>query len=137
MAGQYDWRFENSINAGPYLNLDEDKEFKYSQWRTNSSLSNHNDTIMDANMMNMSAIVTDKMHYDYLFHKVKKKRRFGKKQTEEDKRKAALIKSEMEDIQLIQSIYKYNVMRAREVYKILTKEQLKELRKKQEKGGIK
>lgn len=136
--GVYDWRYENSISFGKEpIDMDTLQEFKYNQWRTNSTLSYHIDTLDQANKMNMNYHLSDKLHYGYLFNSVRKQKRFNKKKTEEDKRIEAAAKKELEIISLIQQYYKYNIVRAREVMKILTPDQIDILRKKQEKGGVK
>jgi hypothetical protein len=135
---QYDWVYENNINFGKeIIDLDKPQEFKYSQWRTNISLSMHKDTIDVAQKMNQNYHLSDKLHYNYLFHKVRKQKRYGKKKTEEEKKLEKKLKQEAEIISLIQEYYKYNVVRAKEAYKILTKDQIELIRKKQEKGGAK
>jgi hypothetical protein len=135
---QYDWSYENSINSGRVLiDVDKPQEFKYSQWRTNITLSNHKDTIDVAQKMNINYHLSDKLHYHYLFHKVRKEKRYGKKKTDADKKLEKKLKQEAEIISLIQDYYKYNVVRAKEAFKILTKDQLELIRQKQEKGGVK
>ncbi|CAB4162918.1 clamp loader small subunit [uncultured Caudovirales phage] len=136
--GVYDWKYENSISFGKELiDLDQLQEFKYNQWRTNSTLSNHIDTLDQANKMNTNYHLTDKLHYNYLFYSIRKQKRYGKKKTEEDKRIEAAIKKEQDTLSLIQQYYKYNIVRAKEAMKILTPDQIDILRKKQEKGGVK
>jgi hypothetical protein len=135
---QYNWVYENSINSGKVIiNLDTKQEFKYEKWRTNSSLSNHQDTILLANQMNINHHLSDKLHYHYLFYSVPKKTRYGKKKTEAEKKLDKELKKESEVISLIQSYYKYNIVRAKEAYKILTQDQIELIRQKQEKGGVK
>ena len=132
----YDWTYENSINTGKQpIDLDQPQEFKYNQWRTNTSLSNFIDTIAYADNMNMAYHLSDKLHYQYLFYSVRKVKRYGKKKTEEDKKLEREIKKEQELIALIQEYYKYNIVRAKEALKLLTREQIDVIRKKQEKGG--
>jgi Bacteriophage clamp loader A subunit len=134
----YDWRYENSINTGKeYYDLNQPQEFKYSQWRTNLSLSNFIDTLSYANEMNCNYHISDKFHYEYLYHSVRKAKRYGKKKTEYDKQIEKQIKEEQEKISLISEHYKYNIVRAKEVLKVLTSEQFELIKKKQEKGGIK
>jgi hypothetical protein len=113
---QYDWRFENSINQKTeYL---EDLT-QYSQWRTDRYLSNFIDTIMYVNDVNLNPPLDDKLHYDYLFHSIKKRNRFYKKKKSiEDK-----------NFLLISEVYKYNKQRTREALKILTSEQIEIIRK--------
>ena len=133
----YDWRFENSINLGKQ-SLELDKEpFKYEKWRTNSTLSNFVDTIMHANEMNLNMHITDQMHYDYLFHSVRKTKRYGKKKTEEDKRLETLQKEESEKLDLIQEYYKYNTANAKAALRVLTESQLEIIKRRLEKGGVK
>ena len=132
---KYDWRFENSINYGKeLLSLDGVQEFKYDQWRTNSSLSNFSDTIFAANEMNINYHLTDKMHYHYLFHSIRKVKRFGKKKTKEDIEKEIEIEKEQQELRLIREYYKYNIAKAKAARKILTKDQLEYIKKKI-KGG--
>jgi hypothetical protein len=134
---KYDWRFENSINSGK-TRLELSKEgYKYNKWRTNSSLSNHLDTLADANYMNMNYHISDQMHYDYLFYNVRKKQRFGKKKTEQDKKLEKLQKEESKKISLIQEYYKYNTVKSKAVLRVLTDSQLEIIRKRLEKGGVK
>ena len=135
---QYDWTYENNINYGKTLiDLDSPQEFKYAQWRTNISLSYHIDTLIDASIMNMAYSLDDKLHYHYLFYSVRKKKRYGAKKTDADKQLEKQLKDEQRLLALIQEYYKYNIVRAKEVLKILSKEHIDFIIKKQEKGGIK
>jgi len=131
---RYDWVYENNINSGKEpLNL-ESIEHKYSQWRTNSSLSNFYDTLFYANQMNIRPTISDKMHYHYLYHSVKKIKRYGKKKTDEDKKLEKEIEKEQELISLISDFYKYNNKRAREALAILSEDQIQMIRD-NNKGG--
>ena len=133
---QYNWQYENSINSGKTpIDMDSPQEFKYSQWRTNKSLSNHSDTIFYANQMNMNYHIKDKMHYLYLFYSVRKQRRYGTKKTDEDKRLEKEAKATDAKLKLVQEKYKYNNKRAKEALTILTSKQLDMIAKEQEKGG--
>lgn len=76
----YDWRFENSIQlTKEYLETEGYMEHKYVPWRTNYILSNHLDTVLFANEMNINPFLDDKMQYDFLFHSIKSKKRYFKK----------------------------------------------------------
>ena len=127
---RYDWRYENSITTGKEIEIDSD----YSQWRTNSVLSNYRETILYANEMNCHYGVTDQMHYDYLYNSIRKKRMKGVKETESEK-KARKQKEEL--LALVSNYYKYNVVRTKEVLKILTAEQINFIKNKNNKGGVK
>lgn len=49
----------------------------YSQFTVNNAMSQHIDTILFAYEMNMSTI-TDQMHFDYMLHAIKPRKRYGK-----------------------------------------------------------
>ena len=132
---KYDWRYENNINSEKnLLNIEGILEFKYDKWRTNSSLSNYLDTVIYANQMNINYHLSDKLHYHYLFHSVRKQKRYGKKKTEEDKKLEKLQVKEQELLSVIQDYYKYNIKKAKEALAILTKDQINIIIK--SKGGI-
>jgi UDP-N-acetylmuramyl tripeptide synthase len=132
----YDWRYENSINSGKEPLSLENQEFKYEKWRTNTSLTNHLDTIMDANQMNLNYHLSDQMHYDYLFYSVRKKKRFGSKKSERDKQLEREQKEEAEKIALISEYYKYNTVNAKAALKVLTESQLEIIKRRLERGGV-
>lgn len=131
----YDWLFENSINSGKERLIVSKQEFKYEKWRTNSSLTNFLDTVMYANEMNLNSIVTDQMHYDYLFYSVRKKKRYGSKKSEKDKLLEKQQNEEAELVSLISDYYKYNTVKAKSVLRVLTESQLEIIRKRMDKGG--
>lgn len=127
----YDWRYENSIIfEKKQIEVDGD----YSQWRTNTVLCNHKDLIFYINSVNINHNISNKMHYDYLFRTIRKSKRYSKSETKEEK-KAREKKEEL--INLLSDYYKYNNVRAKEVLKILTPEQIDIIRKRKEKGGLK
>jgi hypothetical protein len=127
---RYDWRYENSITSGKEIEIDTD----YSQWRTNSVLSNYRETILYANEMNCHYGVTDQMHYDYLYNSIRKKRMKGVKETDKEKKD----RKQKEELQsLVSDYYKYNIVRTKEALKILTAEQLNFIKNKNNKGGVK
>lgn len=128
---RYDWRYENSITSGK---KPVDVDMDYSQWRTNNILSNYRETILYANEMNCHYNVTDQMHYDYLYYSIRKKRMSGIKETEAEK-KARKQKEELQT--LVSNYYKYNIVRTKEVLKILTAEQIEFIKNKNNKGGVK
>ena len=77
--------------------------------------------------MNINHILDPKLQYDYLFYSVRSKKRFFKK-------KKATKDSNFE---LVQEYYKYNLERTREALSILSKEHIKMIKQKLERGGIK
>jgi hypothetical protein len=124
----YDWRYENSIINGKEVSIDDD----YSQWRTNSILANHKDTVLYANEIN-KCDVKDYMHYDYLYNSIRKCKRWSKPLTNEEKKKR---EKEIELISLISEYYKYNTLRAKEALKILSADDIEIIRKRLDKGGV-
>jgi hypothetical protein len=86
--------------------------------------------------MNTNHHLSSKLQYHYLFYSIRKQKRFGKKKTDEDKRIEQEMEAKQDLIALIQKHYKYSVVRAKEALKILTKEQIDIIIKKQEKGGL-
>ena len=88
-------------------------------------LSQHVDTILVVNELNKHPGVTKQMHYDYLFHSVRARKRTGKwaKQTRPD------------NIQLIMDHYGYSRVKAIEALKILTDDQIKEIKEIRNTGG--
>lgn len=128
---KYDWRYENSITNGKKsIDIDGD----YSQWRTNSILSNYRQTILYSNEMNMNYHITDQMHYDCLYNSIRKQKMYNKPETKEEK-KAREKQEELHD--LISKYYKYNAVRTKEALKVLTAEQIEFIRNKNNKGGVK
>ena len=127
----YDWRYENSIINGKKIEIDSD----YDQWRINSILSKHKDTIFYVNEINKYK-VTDQMHYDYLYNSIRKYKRYSKAISKEEKKKK---EQETALISLISEYYKYNTLRAKEALKVLSPEQIEYIKKKidKDKGGVK
>jgi len=121
----YDWSYENSIlQTKKYVEPNEKEQ--YSKFRTNTVLSNHVDTVLYANEMNMYPYVNDKMHYDYMFNSIRAKKRFFKRKKQVNH----------QNVSLVSEYYKYNRKKALEAIQILTDEQLETIKEKLEKGGI-
>lgn len=128
---RYDWRYENSITSG---RKQHEVDSDYSQWRTNNILANYRETILYANEMNINYNITDQMHYDYMFNSIRKKKMYAKKETDQEKKE----RKQKEELQnLISNYYKYNIVRTKEVLKILTAEQINIIKNKNNKGGVK
>ena len=101
-------------------------EKEYVPHQTNRFFSYFSDTIMLANMMNTTYSLSNRMQHDFYFHEVRKRKRWTK-----------WFKAETsDDLQLIKEYYKYNDQKAREALSILSEEQLNDIRKKLNKGGV-
>jgi hypothetical protein len=94
-------------------------ESYYSPYLTNKALSFHADSIFYANEMNECHQLDKQLQYDFLLNSIRAY-----------KRKHAWIKSENnEDLQLLCEYFKINMNRAEEYLKILTTEQVDEIKK--------
>jgi hypothetical protein len=118
--------FEDAVadNSGEAADLDS-IDRKYPSFMVNRGLSYFIDTIMLANEMNTRFDMSKKMQYDFLYHSVRKRKRFSKwfKKAKDN-----------EDIELIKEAYGFNRQRAEEVYDLID---IKALRKYMDKGGTK
>tara|TARA_R110002153_G_scaffold89582_2_gene219194 strand:+ start:6116 stop:6523 length:408 start_codon:yes stop_codon:yes gene_type:complete len=113
----------NADDSGEAADLDAlDK--KYLPFMVNRGLSNFTDTILFANEMNSRAHMSKKMQYDFLFHSVRRKKRFSKWHKKE---------KDSKDIELIKEAYNCNRERAEEFYDLLD---MDKLRVYMSKGGI-
>jgi hypothetical protein len=114
------------LEKNEYLIKTGDDEKSYSPYTVNKALSVHIDCLLHANAMNMYHSLDKKMQYDYLFYSVRKyKRKYQK-----------WIKfNETKDIQLIKEYYNCSLSKAKDYLTILTKDQLKEIESKLDKGG--
>ena len=90
----------------------------YNPYLVNRGLSQHPDTLMVANDMNMYYDTPNRAQYEYLYHSVRRRNRYGK----------WAKATPYEDIQLISEHYGVGVKEARTYLKILTVNQLEYLR---------
>ena len=107
------------------LETDEDVAI-YNPFIVNKALCQHVDTLFFANEMNLYSGLDKKLQYDFLFYGIRKYKRPYQKWFKHDKDR---------DIENIKEYYNYSTQQAKEVYSILTKEQLNELNNKLNKGG--
>lgn len=126
MSNPFD--YVNEILVGKrQLIVDELTEKDYSPFITNRSLSYHKDCVMQANEMNIRSFIDNKMQNDFLINNIRsKKRPFAK-----------WIKSEKsDDIQCIKDFFKFSDSKARDAFRVLSKEQILELKEKTDIGGL-
>lgn len=119
--------FANSINATKEnLIVDEWSENQYNPFIVNRALGFSPDTVIASNEMNSRTHLDKKMQYDFLISVVRKGRRFNK-----------WLKNEEENLELVQKFFGYSFNKAKEALRILTPEQLDEIRmfEKESKGG--
>ena len=109
------------------LIVDELSEKEYVPFLTNRSLSYHKDCVLFANEMNQHHLCDKKMQFDFLINTIRsKKRPFAK-----------WVKPESsEDLSCIKQVYGFSDSKARDALRLLSKDQLKQLKEKTNIGGL-
>jgi hypothetical protein len=102
-------------------------EKDYNPWLTNIAFSQHPDTILHANLMNMYHHLDHRPQYEYFINSLRSKKRFGKWSK----------KKSNEDLDMICELYGVNRNVGKEYLALLTREQLDMIKQEQETGGIK
>ena len=102
----------NSINTGKEPIINRDNEREYVPYVVARCLSNFPDTIFYANELNSKMVIDRKMHYDYLFGSVRKRKRFSPWQKKE----------ESKSTEAVAWFYEISRRRAEEYLQILTPE---------------
>jgi len=126
MSNPFD--YVNSIlQSKEELIVDKETEKEYNPFLTNRALSYHKDCILFANEMNMRSFADKKMQFDFLINTVRsKKRPFAK-----------WVKSEKsDDLECIKQVYNFSDTKAREVLRLLSKDQLQQLKEMTDIGGL-
>jgi hypothetical protein len=118
--------YVNSINqTKENIIVDEATEKAYSPFMTNRSLSYFRDTLHYANEININPHLDKKLQFDYLLNTIRPSKRYAK----------WAKKKEDKDLELVQECFGYNPQRAKEALSILSKDQIKIIKEKLEKGG--
>ena len=109
------------------LIVDEITEKDYLPFIVNRSLSYHKDCVLYANEMNRSHFIDKKLQNDFLLNTVRsQKRPFAK-----------WIKSEKsEDLECIKTVFGFSDTKAREALRLLSKEQIQQLKEQTQTGGL-
>lgn len=106
---------------------DELAEKSYNAYIVNKGLSYFPDTILYANEMNTRHHLENKPQFLYLLNILRPKKRFSK-----------WFKNEVvEDINVISEYFGYSYSKAKQVRNLITSDQLKIMREKLQKGGLK
>ena len=118
--------FANSINYSKEdLIVDDWSEKQYNAFIVNKSLSHGIDTVVAANEMNARPHLDAKLQYDFLRGFVRKKKRFNK-----------WLKPEKEEyLEIVKEYFGYSNVRAQEALRLLTEENIVEIKKLLSKGG--
>jgi len=120
----------NSINfTKKNLMKSEDKEWirKYPAFIINKILSGFSDTIMLVNEVNRNHFLDKDMQYQFLLNSIRSKKRFS----------PFLRADKLRDIECVKEFYGYSNEKAKSALDILTNDQLKLIKEKLYKGGIK
>ena len=120
----------NSINYTKDDVFLEDPEYatkSYVPYVINRCLSYFPDTILHSNEMNSKSFLDNKMQYDYYRISLRKRNRFSKWLKEE----------KSNDLQLVKEYFNYSNRQAKEALRILSQDDLKEIRIFLDVGGVK
>ena len=118
--------FLNEINYGKKdIMIDDIAEKQYNSFMVNRGLSYFRDTVIFANEMNKNHHLENRLQFDFLINIIRKKKRFSKW----NKPKT------IDDLDIIKEYYGYSNEKARSAHKLLSPDQLNEIRKKVYKGG--
>lgn len=103
----------------------EAEEVGYNSYMMNKIFSNTIDTVLFANEMNMHWRTPPQQQFDFYYHGIPKKKRFGKWHKNQD---------DEETLALISEYYGYSKSKAKDVLTLVTPF-LEDIRKELEKGG--
>jgi hypothetical protein len=119
----------NSTKKNLMKGTENDKlaEKTYNAFITNKALSYFADTIQLANMMNVHHGLDNKLQYSFLINIVRPSKRFSK----------WVKKDKDSDLELVMSYYGYNRQKAKAAIKLLSPDQMKTIKNKLDKGGVK
>ena len=122
------FEFLNDINYGKSnIMVDDITEKAYNAFMVNRGMSYFNDTVLMANEMNLNAHLDNRLQFDFLINIVRKKKRFSK-----------WAKAQIsDDVEVVKEYYGYSNEKAKQACKLLSSDQIEELRKKVYKGGKK
>ena len=128
LAGFSPFDFLNDINyAKSNIMVDDISEKQYNAFMVNRGLSYFQDTVLMANEMNLNSHIDNRLQFDFFINIVRKKKRFSKWA------KAQTIS----DVEVLKEYYGYSTEKARQASKLLSSDQINELKKKVFKGGRK
>jgi len=102
-----------------------DRNYEKVAFIVNRALSQHIETVLYANEMNIDHHLDGTLQFQFLINSIRKKKLFGKW--------PKAVKSE--ELEIIKECYGYSYEKARDVLGLLTNDQLLELKKKVYKGG--
>lgn len=119
--------FINSINKKTLIDWNEQVEKDYTPFIINRGLGYFTDCVLSANEMNINSHLDKKLQYDFLFHIIKKGKRFEK-----------WIKPQNDDtVELIMEVYNYSQKYASSIVDMFSEEDINNLKTRIDRGGRK
>lgn len=116
-----------SIQQTKKVMVTADNEKEYTPYIVNRAISFHLDMVLPANQMNMMPGTDKLLQYHYLLNTVRSyKRPFQKWQKRED----------IDGLEAIKEYYNYSNDKAKDALSILSKDQLDEIKRRLNKGGL-
>jgi len=109
------------------LIVDEEAEKEYVPFIINRGLSYHRDCVLYANEMNRHHFIDKKLQHDFLINSIRSKKRPFVKWAKPEK---------SDDLECIKTVYEFSESKAREAARILSKEQIQQLKEKTHTGGL-
>ena len=109
------------------LIVDELTEKDYAPFLVNRALSQHKDCLAFANEMNSRHYLEKKLQFDYLLNTVRSMKRPFAKWAKAEKN---------DDLECIKLAYGLSNSKAREALRLLSKEQIQQIKEKTQKGGL-
>jgi len=126
MSSPFD--YANQILQGKkQLIVDEVTEKGYEPFLTNRALSQHKDCVLFANEMNQRHHLDKKMQNDFLLNTIRSVKRPFAKWAKSEKN---------DDIACVKLVYGLSDSKARDALRLLTKEQIQQLKKETLTGGL-
>jgi hypothetical protein len=116
------------LQTGKSVMRDELDYRDYKPFMVNRALSYHMDCILHVNELNKSPSIEPDMQYSYLLNTIRPMKRKFQPWQKANKDK---------DIECIKTFFGYSDQKATEALRILTDEQIAEIRKRTDKGGVK
>lgn len=106
---------------------DSESESAYPAYIVNKCLSSFIDTILFANQMNLNSHIDKKLQYDFFINSVNPRKRFSPWEK----------KTSIDYLDAVKEYYGYNTDKALQALRILSKEQLDQIKRLVNKGGKK
>jgi hypothetical protein len=122
-----DWMNSINFTKENLMKEDETSKKEYVPYIINKCLSGYIDCILYVNEMNLYHSLDKDMQYSFYLNSLRKKKRFT----------PWIRKDKINDLECIKKYYSYSNEKASQALKILTKEQIKFIKKRLETGGMK